>query len=236
MSAERRRSRTAPAPPVRRVTGTGLSRAEQHRRPVIVAVPPANGKSTPLPWILTILAIPRSSRMSPPATIVQVVAGSNDVPPATVAGSWAIEWPAGRRLDPIDPEEGLRAPAEGPDGGRDLVGPEERQTISVGGQVLDQGGGALGQDQRLAAARPGHAEPGQDRVGVGGDDLHGRVAAGPGQRRADVARLDRRLGRAEVDDRDDRDGGDRAVGRGRGRVGPARVRRAGIGRGAAVVG
>ena len=73
---DRFKSGTYKAPPVRRVTGTGLSRAEQHRRPVIVAVPPANGKSTPLPWILTTLATPRSSMMSPPATIVHVFDGS----------------------------------------------------------------------------------------------------------------------------------------------------------------
>ena len=51
------------------------------------AVPPSNGKSTPFLLILTVWATPRSSMMSPPATRVQLPAGSK----ASVArGSFAV--------------------------------------------------------------------------------------------------------------------------------------------------
>ena len=54
MSAPEMRSRTAPSLPVLRVLGTGQPKPEQQEWPVISAVPPSNGKSTPRPRTRTV--------------------------------------------------------------------------------------------------------------------------------------------------------------------------------------
>ena len=53
MFARDRRWRTAPVLPVRLAMTVGQPRAEQQRCPVMSAVPPSNGKSTPLPRMWT---------------------------------------------------------------------------------------------------------------------------------------------------------------------------------------
>ena len=53
------------------------------------ALPPSNGKSAPLPLILTVCATPRSSMMSPPANRVHVAPASKAAPSAA-AGSVAV--------------------------------------------------------------------------------------------------------------------------------------------------
>jgi hypothetical protein len=61
---------------------------EQHVVPVTRAVPPSKGKSTPLPRIRAWCETPRSSRMSPTAATVYVVAGSQGrLPSVTVMRS-----------------------------------------------------------------------------------------------------------------------------------------------------
>ena len=77
MSAPETSSRTTPALPVFFVYGRSQPIGEQSlQRPVISTVPPSNGKFAPrlLPWIAS--ETPRSSRMSPPATMVQASSGS----------------------------------------------------------------------------------------------------------------------------------------------------------------
>ena len=77
MSAPFVRARNAPASPVRFVYGVSQPSGEQSLQvPVISAEPPLNGKSVPAAWSSMASFTPRSSRTSPPATIVQARAGS----------------------------------------------------------------------------------------------------------------------------------------------------------------
>ena len=76
-SAPLNRSRTAPAWPARFVYGVSQPKGEQFLQvPVMSAKPPLNGKSVPEAWPSIASLTPRSSRMSPPATIVHACFGS----------------------------------------------------------------------------------------------------------------------------------------------------------------
>ena len=190
-SADVRRSRTAPAPPVRRVTGTGLWRAEQQVLPVIVAEPPLNGKSEPLPWSLTTLATPRSSMMSPAATIVQVVAGSKAAAPSELVSS-ALSGQSDALVTRSTPNRLLAPQARARTAGVTWSARRNASRFRCLARSLASVGASLARISRLAVAGRRGAERGEDRVGVVGDELEGVVAARARvERRRDVGRLDR---------------------------------------------
>ena len=130
-------------------------------------VPPLNGKSVPAAWSSIASSTPRSSRMSPPATSVQawlrVVARRLPLGDLERRG----ERPVRQRLDPVDAEQRVGAPAERPDVRPDLVRAQEPEVVASGGsgapQRVARGDGLQPVAERVAV----QAERRQDPVGIG---------------------------------------------------------------------
>ena len=175
------------------------------------AEPPSNGKSTPLPFTLTVWATPRSRRMSPPATRVQSAAGSNA---GLVAGSWAVRPHSSTRLRSPDAEQGPVAPAERADVRADGVGADEREVLRVAGEARrERRGVGLEQEAGIVGGSL-DADRGEDRVGFGLDELERVVGlARSGEHGLDLVAGRPLGGRPEVGDRDDGDVGEGNVGR-----------------------
>ncbi len=210
MSAPWIRSRTAPALPDRCVYGVSQPNGEQLRqRPVMSTVPPLNGKSVPARLPPIARETPRSSRMSPPATMVQARAGSYPGSPPG-AGQARRERPSRQRLDAVHAEQRLRAPVDRAHGRRDVARAEEAE---LGAMAREAGGERLGRGNRPEAVAERAAlevQRLQDRVGVRVDEDEAVVVAATVGDRAHVRRADAVRGRPEGHDGDDRDvAGDR---------------------------
>ena len=156
-------SRIAPPLPVRLVTGCSQPNAEQQVWPVISAVPPSNGKSTPLPLTRTVWYTPRSRRMSPPANIVHVARRIE----GRVGGSrreLGVQPPLLRGGDAVHAEQRPATPGQRPNGRRHRVGAQEGQALAVLREVLGERGRVGDEDQAVGVGRSARIEGREDRV------------------------------------------------------------------------
>ncbi len=198
-------------------------------RPVISAVPPSNGKSAPLPFTRASgrrrgragCRRRRTSSRSPPGRRPRRRRGPG-------AGRSSLPLPGVGH--PVHAEQRPAAPRQGAHGRRDGVGAQERQALAVLGEVLGERRGVGREDEPGGIGRPLRAERGEDRVGLGLDELERLVPlARAGEDGRDLGTVRGRGGAAELGDRHDRDVGQRP-GRRRGRGG-GRLRRRRLGRG-----
>ena len=228
MSAPLISSRIAPPLPVRLVTGCSQPNPEQQVWPVISAVPPSNGKSTPLPLIRTVWYTPRSRRMSPPANIVHVLAGSKAAS-AAARRELGMQPPLPRGGDAVHAEQRPATPGQRPDGRRHRVGAQEGQALAVLREVLGERGRVGDEDQVVGVGRAARIDGREDRVRFPFDQdqrLVARARAGE-----DLGHFGARgVGRdgPELRDRHDRDIGQRGRRRGGRRGGRGFGRRARI--------
>ena len=177
---------------------------------MISAVPPSNGKSTPLPLIRIVWYTPRSSRMSPPANIVHVAPGSKAAS-AAAAGQLGVQPPVGRVGDAVHAEQRPAAPGQRAHGRGHRVGAQEGQALAVLREVLGERGGVAARG-RAGSRRPDGvgAERGEDRVRLGLDQDQRLVAvARAGQDPGHLGAVGVRGDGPEVGDRHDRDIGQR---------------------------